>query len=65
MNAVGVEEVAGLYAVSIRKIWSMVDAGAIPRPFYLGSRTARWCRADVEADIARKSKQAQRAGGRS
>jgi predicted DNA-binding transcriptional regulator AlpA len=47
--AVSANDLAALFSVSVRQIWSMHQAGSLgPSPLRLGVRLSRWDRKEVE-----------------
>ncbi len=50
---IGIETVAEMFALSVRTVRRLADAGRMPLPLRIGGvRVLRWRRADVERYIA-------------
>ena len=42
-----VNEVAQMFAVSVREVWRLVAGGIIPQPIKLGPKTTRWLKSEI------------------
>ena len=47
-NLLGVKDVAGIFKLSVRKVWRLAADGKLPAPVKIG-RSSRWLASDVEA----------------
>ena len=54
------QDVAKILKCTTRTVINMEDDGRLIRPFYIGNRTPRWLKKDIDkwvADLAEKAKQ--------
>ena len=47
-NLLSVKDVAGIFKLSVRKVWRLAADGKLPAPVKIG-RSSRWLASDVEA----------------
>jgi excisionase family DNA binding protein len=46
------KQVARLLQVSVRTVWRYLRGGRLPRPRYVGPRSPRWLRAEIDARLS-------------
>lgn len=52
-----VQDVAELFAISVREVWRRADSGQLPKPLRLGGKVRRWLREEIEAIIEKAKSQ--------
>ena len=55
-----IRQLSELLAISRAKIWGDIKANKLPKPIYLGRRSARWRLGDIEKYINKLAKASRR-----